>query len=89
MDTATYTLLKFSWEQVPCGLRGGLNSYQFQLFDKTSLVKDGETASRVIEIRELIPCKEYGFTVAALNPGGVGNYSKMIFAVTDVGGISE
>ncbi|XP_072048352.1 receptor-type tyrosine-protein phosphatase kappa-like [Amphiura filiformis] len=85
LDTATNTSLTFSWDQVPCGKRGGPNKFKYQLFDNITLI-EGEIDGLVVDIDALIPCNEYGFRVSAFNNASESYvFSEITYNSTDVG----
>ena len=87
LNRVTPTSLTYQWSQVPCGQRGGPNSYQYQLSDGAGneVVLDN-TADLYITIDGLISCTRYYFKVSAANIAGVGPASESVEGVTEIGG---
>ena len=76
---ATTTSLTFTWDEVPCGNRGGPNTYKYTL-DTSSPV---ETAATSVTISDLIPCSSYQFSVLASTSAGDGPVTNIAAATDD------
>ena len=77
--TATTTSLTLKWGDVPCGYRGGSNTYKYTL-DTSPPV---ETSATSVTIPDLIPCSSYQFSVLASTSAGDGPVTNITTATDD------
>ncbi|XP_033636492.1 receptor-type tyrosine-protein phosphatase T-like [Asterias rubens] len=65
----------FQWDEVPCGSRGGIIEYSYELTksNETSMIE--EMSARSLIFINLHPCSDYTFRVAARTSVAIGVYS--------------
>ena len=82
----TDTSLSFKWLRVPCGQRGGSNSFDYELTDeKGERIQSGSTPHLSVTLTRLEPCTQYSFKVRAYNEAGFGVFSPLSNCTTDGG----
>ena len=95
VDTATDTSLTFTWDEVPCGSRGGeITRYRYSFAESGESFDAGNTfdtsdADRSITRTGLTCNTEYIFRVAAINGDGVGPYSSTVTATSTYSGTGK
>ena len=75
--TSTTTSITFTWDEIPCGSRGGSITYEY-VFDSNN----GTSKSTSETFNQLRPCSSYRFKVRAKNEAGHGLYSSEVIGET-------
>ena len=75
--TSTTTSITFTWDEIPCGSRGGSITYEY-VFDSNT----GTSTSTSVTFNQLTPCSSFQFKVRATNEVGRGTYSSEVTGET-------
>ncbi len=81
--SATTDSLTFTWDEIPCGSRGGsITSYDYT-FDLTP----GSVTRRSEAFDQLTACTNYNFKVKGVNSASSGPYTSELSATTATEGL--
>ena len=75
--TSTTTSITFTWDEIPCGSRGGSITYEY-VFDSNI----GTSTSTSETYNQLTPCSSFQFKVRASNEVESGIYSSEVTGKT-------
>ena len=75
----TSSSLTFTWDEIPCGSRGGDISYKY-IFDSSA---ETSTTDKSVTFNQLAACSSYDFKVRGSNTKGDGPWSSTVSAETN------
>ena len=75
--TSATTSITFTWDEIPCGSRGGSITYEY-VFDSNT----GTSTSTSVTFNQLTPCSSFQFKVRATNEVGSSFYSLDVIGKT-------
>ena len=80
--SATTDSLTFTWDEIPCGSRGG----DIVRYDYISDIDIGYVTTRSKTFSSLVACTSHVFNVTGVNGAGTGPYTDEIIGTTDTVG---
>ena len=78
---STTTSLNFTWDDIPCGSRGGPYTYKYTFHTSPSV----DTSNAFVAFSDLTPCSDYGFHVLGFNGAGDGPKTNLTAATNNQG----